>query len=971
MLKRIPIIIFFFGFLKVLSGQSFFDCGLPSPPPEDECPDACIYCDLTSNGYIGSTDGYTPDLGTFECGTEENSQWLAFVAGSSTVEFTVTPSNCTDGSGVQVAVFTDCEIATFFDPIVCEPGDIGLGTTPMIATADGLVVGEVYLLMVDGYLGDICDFTIEVTQGNTDPPPLPDPGPISPTTGGTGTVTYSVPPIPDATSYTWTLPDGTEVTGPDPFVDYTYGVVGDICVQTSGDCTVSPEVCITIPDVDCMPEAGMVDLSTTLLCPGELATITITDHNSDLSQDILITDSEGIILEIFNGSFTDFTRNECGEFQVCSYNYNDALSPMPAVGNDINNIDCSIGCCDLQCESIVFQDTELPVFTNAPDDMTVACFDLLPPMIDLSWTDNCDGSGTVTGVETGNADLCNGGIVFRNWVYMDNCENTNNFQQTITVDPTPAISFVDLPADLTVVCDDLSSVSMTLAYTNNGIGNCLIDGTASATITGSYDECGGQITYTWETPSTCSNPIIHAQEITIDPLPEPTFINYPDDITIDCSTSFPQSTPLDYSNNLFDNCEIAGTEFSTIEVINSMEQEYTWIYTNPCGSIDLIHTQIITQSPAPNIELDIDIVTICQGESFDLITIDVFDINNTNATITYHSDTPADPSNEILLTEVMPVSDEVYYILATNQDGCTDEAFFDIIVEVPPFAGIDGNETVCYNISDDLNLFEFLGGTPDIDGNWIDVNNSGVDLSNPMSVNLSGFPPGFYIFEYNIASNGICPAQMSSITLELLPEILIDVVEITCTDDLDFYSLIVNTNGFEIDSDAGMINDIGGAQIEITNIPIDINLSIYASNIEDQSCEETILINPPNCDCPNINPPISNGPFIICEGDVTPELSVVLEINQTANWYDSPINGSILISESSTYTPTGNLDAGISTFYVETQEMTSGCLSSIFTPVELIVYENPIANNTTINLCDDGDGFVSFDLESMRLHLLT
>jgi len=146
---------------------------------------------------------------------------------------------------------------------------------------------------------------------------------------------------------------------------------------------------------------------------------------------------------------------------------------------------------------------------------------------------------------------------------------------------------------------------------------------------------------------------------------------------------------------------------------------------------------------------------------------------------------------------------------------------------------------------------------------------------------------------------------------------------------LNFYSLTIITNGFEIDSNAGIIDDIGGGEIEVNNIPIDESLTIYATNIGEPNCEETFIINPPNCDCPNINPPTSNGPYFICAGSPTPELSVTLEVGQTANWYDSPNNGTLLLGESTTYTPSNNLSAGTFTFYVETQDLASGCLSSI------------------------------------------
>ncbi len=127
-----------------------------TPAPANECPNVCIHCDL--DGYMGSTDGYTGNWVPGFCGTIENEQWIGFVATASTVTITATPSNCTQGNGVQLALYPDCT----GNPIACNIGLNGGGNTPVSITAS-VTPGVSYYLLVDGYAGDQCDFIIDVT----------------------------------------------------------------------------------------------------------------------------------------------------------------------------------------------------------------------------------------------------------------------------------------------------------------------------------------------------------------------------------------------------------------------------------------------------------------------------------------------------------------------------------------------------------------------------------------------------------------------------------------------------------------------------------------------------------------------------------------------------------------------------------------------------------------------------------------
>ncbi len=132
-------------------------------PPGNTCCDATILSDGL-DGYCGSTNGYTDDpaaIGSF-CAFLDNNSWVAFIAGSEEVELEITSFNCVFGNGIQVAILETNDCTNFTIKSNCwNPGTETSGTV----TATNMTPGEVYYLMVDGWAGDICDYTIRVIEG--------------------------------------------------------------------------------------------------------------------------------------------------------------------------------------------------------------------------------------------------------------------------------------------------------------------------------------------------------------------------------------------------------------------------------------------------------------------------------------------------------------------------------------------------------------------------------------------------------------------------------------------------------------------------------------------------------------------------------------------------------------------------------------------------------------------------------------
>lgn len=184
-------------------------CSASDLPAADNCGDACIFCNFM--GYTGTTVGYSADPAPGFCGAVENNQWIGFVAGTTGATFKISASNCTNGDGLQAAVYQNCSEP----PLVCAAGMAGGAADTLVLTAL-LEPYQQYFLMIDGYLGDQCDFSVAVGPPMAGlPPAMGITGPITgPATLCPGaTVTYSVAPVVGAAGYTWQVPVGWLVNG--------------------------------------------------------------------------------------------------------------------------------------------------------------------------------------------------------------------------------------------------------------------------------------------------------------------------------------------------------------------------------------------------------------------------------------------------------------------------------------------------------------------------------------------------------------------------------------------------------------------------------------------------------------------------------------------------------------------------------------------------------------------------------------
>jgi gliding motility-associated-like protein len=237
------------------------------------CDNACVICDI--NGYTGTNS--LPGLGEappgFCAGQLHNTQWVGFVANSTSLTIAISVFNCTvdqDNNGIneglQIGIYNTTDCNSF--SLVSNCDDQVFDNTTQNFTANGLTIGGIYFIVLDGAFGDICDFTINVTNGSTTAPDVDQDVPninTDLTVCQGGTLDVDVDDVFGAGAYIWTI-DGEQVATdqqssiqfPSDLGTYT------LCVFPYNPCSEGVEGCVDIEVVPPTPE-----LLNRTICEGE------------------------------------------------------------------------------------------------------------------------------------------------------------------------------------------------------------------------------------------------------------------------------------------------------------------------------------------------------------------------------------------------------------------------------------------------------------------------------------------------------------------------------------------------------------------------------------------------------------------------------------------------------------------------------------------------------------------------------
>lgn len=181
------------------------------------------------------------------------------------------------------------------------------------------------------------------------------------------------------------------------------------------------------------------------------------------------------------------------------------------------------------------------------------------------------------------------------------------------------------------------------------------------------------------------------------------------------------SVNLDGSSSIGDTFEWMGPNGFTSDqaIIDVIEPgEYTLTIYNTAVDPACQSSLMVTVDDGrvlPDLEINGVPPQICDGEMYDLSSLNIQDQNNTGATITFHSATPATGANELSSTVVNPANTTTYYILATDS-GCTDEISVSLTVAGTPTADFNATAEIC---TDEEATIGYVGNAlPNSTYNW-------------------------------------------------------------------------------------------------------------------------------------------------------------------------------------------------------------------------------------------------------------
>jgi hypothetical protein len=278
-------------------------------------------------------------------------------------------------------------------------------------------------------------------------------------------------------------------------------------------------------------------------------------------------------------------------------------------------------------QTITVLDDTAPVPPAPPADVNVQCAEDVPPPVDLTAVDNCDGDITVSPTADITPGNClNDFTMVRTWTFMDTCGNTSSVSQTITVDDITNPTIV-CPAPVTVECiEDVPAPDVTLPVVAD---NCL----APVVVTHEGDvsdglTCPETITRTYRVTDACGNFAECTQVITVNDITDPTII-CPAPVTVACLQDVP---PADITLPVTDdNCLAPLVVTHEGDDVNATQCDggtitRTYRVTDACGNFAECEQTITVLLPPP------PVITCPADQTVECIDDFVLDPNTATAT---------------------------------------------------------------------------------------------------------------------------------------------------------------------------------------------------------------------------------------------------------------------------------------------------------------------------------------------------
>ena len=266
--KQLGIIFLFLLFSLASIWAQPEPCDPDNPQMTSLCNEACIICSI--DGFTGRHEsdvvGEAPPGFAGECTfVAHNMQWISFIAGSVDLEVRLFVSNCQQGLGLEFGLYKgeNCENLTRISNCFGgAAGIIGPGRSGVIKNIEPLEIGQYYFIVMDGALGDNCDWTFTVLSGSTELAPLNNTAAIQgPREVCPGVIhEYLTTTAVGATIYDWTL-NGQSIGSQDSnVISLEFPQVGyyNLCVTAKNVCDEGEPFCTQLEAIS-IPPTEIID----------------------------------------------------------------------------------------------------------------------------------------------------------------------------------------------------------------------------------------------------------------------------------------------------------------------------------------------------------------------------------------------------------------------------------------------------------------------------------------------------------------------------------------------------------------------------------------------------------------------------------------------------------------------------------------------------------------------------------------
>jgi len=261
----------------------------------------------------------------------------------------------------------------------------------------------------------------------------------------------------------------------------------------------------------------------------------------------------------------------------------------------------------LESQTITVSDDIPPTVTSSLGDITVECGNTIPAS-EATFEDESDSDLELSFDEQTNNLNCGYEIV-RTWSATDDCGNTTETTQTITITDTTAPNLLGVPADETLNCDEELTNAIVVAE-----DNCDENLTVSLESQTIDAECGYQIIRTWSVMDECGNNASQSQTVTFEDTEGPQAIDVPNDTTIECGTSAPTDTPS-FTDNCDEQLDIEFTEEMNNQTACGFDIVKTWTATDDCDNqTTVVQVITVTDTTSPDLNQEPeDLVVDCNA----------------------------------------------------------------------------------------------------------------------------------------------------------------------------------------------------------------------------------------------------------------------------------------------------------------------------------------------------------------------